>query len=554
MIDYDDENQPERSEQEIREMIRPEPTPLEPVPEWLNQMPEPTDEEVAHQMEVEAEREAAELEYYRFNDDNPDDHAYEVAVKDNEVTLVKRSEMTDEERAETLRAKQREKDRKAIAELLADEPDPLLDELNRGNEIKPVNYVIQNLIPENSVGFLVGESGAKKTFAALHMALCVARGVHFGGLPVRQGSVMYFAPEDANGVRERYAGWKYTQNKNEPLPNFWVLSQQVPLHREDLLRKFAARIKDSAFFEANPLSLIVIDTYSANSAGQKVGQTPLKDKDGKITDWTGGRDFDENDNNVAAILMKNAADLGEMLNCAVMIIHHTGKDTERGGRGASALKANAGFEVMVKKCAKDRELFIIEHSKAKGCALLPPRAMRTKSAKLPPDLVKMKREALARMTGLDSEAKNNPAAWEIGDNLGTLVVINKVEPVPTDKAEEKDAGADKRSKQEEHALQLLGYVVEYNHERKEKNYRTPKLTKGMLSEWAQNFASPALDKHQFARAFKYATEKALIIKVAGDQTLTASTEAPALLGGIRTQKPLPTDWKAGESDPDLNDF
>ncbi|AZF88761.1 putative primase/helicase [Salmonella phage Lumpael] len=554
MIDYDDDNQPERSEQEIREMIRPEPTPLEPVPDWMGQTPEPTDEEVARQMAIEAEREAAELEYYRFNDDNPDDHAYEVAVKDNEVTLVKRSEMTEEERAEAYLAKQREKDRKAIADLLADEPDPLLEELNKGNEIKPVNYVIQNLIPERSVGFLVGESGAKKTFAALHMALCVARGVHFGGLPVRQGSVMYFAPEDANGVRERYAGWKYTQNKNENLPNFWVLGQQVPLHREDLLRKFGARIKDSAFFQANPLSLIVIDTYSANSAGQKVGQTPVK-KDGKIAEWVGGRDFDENDNNVAAILMKNAADLADMLECAVMIIHHTGKDTERGGRGASALKANAGFEVLVKKCAKDRELFIIEHSKAKGCALLPPRAMRTKSAKLPPDLVKMKRDALARMTGLDNEAKNNPAAWEIGDNLGTLVVVNKVEPVPTDKAEEKDAGEEKgRTKQEEHALQLLAYVVEYNHDRASKNYRTPKLTKAALREWAKNFADPSLDKHQFARAFKYATEKAMVIKMAGDQTLTASTEAPALLGGIREQQPRSTDWKPTSGGGDLDDF
>lgn len=553
MIDYDDNNQPEPSEQEIRDMIHPEPQVLGPVPEWMDQAPQHSEEEVAQHMAIEAEREAAELEYYRFNDDNPDDHSYEVAVKDNEVTLVKRSEMTEEDRAEAILAKKREKDRKAIAELMVDEPDPLLEELNKGNEIKPVNYVIQSLIPERSVGFLVGESGAKKTFAALHMALCVARGVHFGGLPVRQGSVMYFAPEDANGVRERYAGWKYTQNKNENLPNFWVLGQQVPLHREDLLRKFGARIKDSAFFQANPLALIVIDTYSANSAGQKVGQTPHK-KDGQPTEWIGGRDFDENDNNVAAILMKNAADLADMLECAVMIIHHTGKDTERGGRGASALKANAGFEVLVKKCTKDKELFIIEHSKAKGCALLPPRAMRTKSAKLPPDLVKMKRDALARMTGLDEEARNNPAAWEIGDNLGTLVVVNKVETVPTDKEPENDAGAEKRSKQEEHAILLLGYVVEYNHDRASKNYRPQKLTKGMLSDWAQNFASPSLDKHQFARAFKYATEKALIIKVAGDQTLTASTEAPALLGGIRTQKPLPTDWKESESDPDFEDF
>lgn len=551
MTPYDDNEQQEPSREEIEDMILPGEPVIGPVPDWMQAAPEPTPEEVAQQMAIEEAREAEALEYYRFSEENPDDHAYEVTVKDNEKTVVKRSEMTDEEKLKALQDKQREKDRAKIMEMLA-ASDPLLDELNQSNDIKPVNYVIQSLIPENTVGFLVGESGAKKTFAALHMALCVAQGKHFGGLPVRKGSVMYFAPEDANGVRERYAGWQYAANGGKPLSNFWVLGQQVPLHREDTLRKFAARIKDSAFFELNPLSLIVIDTYSANSAGQKVGQTPVK-KEGQPTEWIGGRDFDENDNNVAAILMKNAADLGEMLNCAVMIIHHTGKDTERGGRGASALKANAGFEIMVKKCQKDRELFIIEHTKAKGCALLPARAMRTKPTKLPPHIVKAKREAMARMTGLDDDARNNPAAWEIGDNLGTLVVINRVETVPTDKQEEEKPDT-KRSKQEEHALALLGYVAEYNADRKEKNYRKPKLTKGMLSEWAQNFCTPALDKHQFARAFKYATEKLLVIKVAGDQTLTASTEAPALLGGIRDQKPLPTDWKATTDDPDIEDF
>lgn len=548
MIDYDDDKQ-EPTREELEEMVLPGAAPIGPIPEWLEQTPEPTPEELAQQMAIDEEREQ-ELEYYRFNDDNPDDHAYEVTVKDNEVTLVKRSEMTDEEKLKALQDKQREKDREKIRQLLA-ESDPLLEELNASNEIKPVNYVIQSLIPENTVGFLVGESGAKKTFAALHMALCVARGVHFGGLPVRKGSVMYFAPEDANGVRERYAGWQLAANGGKPLSNFWVLSQQVPLHREDKLRKFAARIKDSAFFELNPLSLIVIDTYSANSAGQKIGEVPRVMKEGEKPEWVGGRDFDENDNNVAAALMKNAADLAEMLNCAVMIIHHTGKDTERGGRGASALKANAGFEIMVKK-TKDRELFIIEHTKAKGCAILPPRAMRTKPTRLPEALVKAKREALARMTGLDEDAKNNPAKWEIGDNLGTLVVINRVEPVPTDK-EEKPAD-EKRSQQEEHAIMLLDYLVEYNHQRKEKNYRMPKMTKGMLSDWAQNSATPSLNKHQFARAFKYATEKALVIKMAGDQTLTASTEAAPLLGGIRDQKPLETDWKPGNGSDDLENF
>lgn len=551
---HDDEQQ-EPTREELLEQILPGEARLEPVPEWLNAAPEPSaaelDQQLAIAEDVAAEQglSLAEMELYAFGD-NEEDHHWDLVLDENQKPVAKpRSETTED---------QREKDKKAIAELLADQPDEFLDKLRAGNKITPVNYVIQSLIPERSVGFLVGESGAKKTFAALQMAICVATGIDFAGLPVRQGSVLYFAPEDASGVRERYAGWKYKRNKNKDLNNLFIIGEQVPLHNAEILQRFAGKVLSSPFFsiEENRPALVVIDTYSANSAGQKVGQDPIKDKaTGKITGWTGGQDFNENDNNVAAILMANAAKLAEMLDCGVMVVHHTGKDADRGARGASTLKANAGFEIVVKKCAKDKELFIIEHTKAKGCALLPPRAMRTQPVPLPPELVKMKREAMARMKPVRPEAQNNPAAWEIGDNLGTLVVINALEAVPNDSKDEKAADEPKRSQQEENAIRLVNFVHEYNSKRRG---RTPKLTKAALSDWARNSADPQIDKAAFRRAFLHATNTMGIIKVAGDETLTATKEATPLLGGIRDQKPLPTDWKpsseASDHTDDLNDF
>lgn len=549
--DERDEHEPTR--EELLDQILPGEGPMETPPEWMQAAPEISERELADQMAIDetlAEEQGltvAEMALYAFGD-NVEDHQWDLVLDENEKPVAKpRSETTED---------QRERDKAKIAEFLANQPDEFLDQLRQESQINPVNYVIQSLIPERSVGFLVGESGAKKTFAALQMALCVATGIDFCGLPVRQGSVLYFAPEDANGVRERYAGWKYNRNKNKDLPNFFILGQQVPLHNAEKLQRFAGKVLASPFFsvDANKPALVVIDTYSANSAGQKVGQTPVKDKDGRITDWKDGKDFDENDNNVAAFLMANAAKLAEMLDCGVMIIHHTGKDTERGGRGASTLKANAGFEIMVKKCAKDRELFILEHTKAKGCALLPARAIRTKAVKLPPEIVKAKREALARMKPVRPEAQNNPAAWEIGDNLGTLVVVNALEPVPTDKAGDDAPKAEPQNQTQEDALRLAQFVHEYNDTRKRNKYRAPKLTKAALYEWARHAAEPPIVKMKLTRAFDHATKTLGIIKVAGDETLTASSEATPLLGGIRDQQPLPTDWKESSDGPELEDF
>lgn len=51
--------------------------------------------------------------------------------------------------------------------------------------------IIDGLIPEQSVNIVIGDSGLGKTALMLEMALCVASGKPFLGLPVRQGAVLY---------------------------------------------------------------------------------------------------------------------------------------------------------------------------------------------------------------------------------------------------------------------------------------------------------------------------------------------------------------------------
>ena len=552
MIQDERDDQQEPSKEELLDQILPGDAPLEPLPEWLETSPEMSEAELARQMAIDEDAAAEqgmtleEIQLYQFGT-NEADHEWDMVLdEDNQPAMMPRS-LTTEER--------RERDLAKIKAMLAEQPDEFLDRLREASAPRVINFVIQNLIPERSVGLLVGESGAKKTFCALQMAICVAKGHHFAGLPVRKGSVLYFAPEDADGVKERYAGWCYSQNKNKPLDNLFIISQPVPLHRERELMKFAAKFNASPFFEVegNEPALVVIDTYSANSAGQKIGEVWREAKDNEPGRWVGGEPFTENNNDQAALLMVNAQKLAEALNCGVLILHHSGKDVARGARGASALKANAAFEITLSK-HKDRDLFIFDHTKAKGSAMLERRAFRTKSVKLPPELVKAKRAAMARMS---APGKDSPAAWHIGNNDTTLIVINEPELVKQEAAGEEKAPEPKVSKTQENALRLAQFVHEYNLNRKERNYRTPKLTKGMLSDWARTGTDDPMDKMQFHRAFEHATKKQILIKMAGDETLTAMNEAIPLLGGVRENDPRPTDWQAKnapDENDDLNDF
>ena len=73
--------------------------------------------------------------------------------------------------------------------------------------------------------------------------------------------------------------------------------------------------------DCDGLGLVVFDTLSTCIAGQN-----------------------ECDSSVMSLAVANAKLIGRKLNCAVLIIHHPGKDVERGFRGHSSLLGDIDAE------------------------------------------------------------------------------------------------------------------------------------------------------------------------------------------------------------------
>jgi len=69
----------------------------------------------------------------------------------------------------------------------------------RCRELGSQNYLIEELLPERSLGVLVGDSGLGKSPLVYQMGLCVASGVPFLGRAVRQGSVLFLDFENGLG-------------------------------------------------------------------------------------------------------------------------------------------------------------------------------------------------------------------------------------------------------------------------------------------------------------------------------------------------------------------
>ena len=73
-------------------------------------------------------------------------------------------------------------------------------ELEQECQRQPPRYIVEGLIPIQSVNIAVGDSGLGKSPCAYQMAMCVATGRPFLGVPVRQGRALYIDQE--NGLAD----------------------------------------------------------------------------------------------------------------------------------------------------------------------------------------------------------------------------------------------------------------------------------------------------------------------------------------------------------------
>jgi len=198
--------------------------------------------------------------------------------------------------------------------------DELQSKLIRLDEITPIltsNALVRGWMDKNCLSIIYGPSNAGKTFVALDISMHVAAGRPWRGCRVDGGAVLYIAAEGGVGVRNRLAAFKLDNPDIAEAP-FTLLPVGVDLHGQGDAMAVCEILPTD-----NP-ALIVVDTL-ARSMGAG----------------------DENTAKDASQFIKNCDLIREATGAHVMIIHHTGKDQDRGGRGSSAFKAAVDGEIQV---------------------------------------------------------------------------------------------------------------------------------------------------------------------------------------------------------------
>ena len=206
---------------------------------------------------------------------------------------------------------------------------PKFDVMSLGQlkDMPPIKWLVESLFTRHGFSVMYGPPGCGKTFVALDISLCVASGLQFHGMEVDKGSVLYIAGEGVGGIGKRVNAWIENRGvgiDQSTLP-FWVLPTAVNFSKQEDIEKLLATIEDLE--EKNgKFSLVVIDTVARALLGA-----------------------DENSATDMGKFVKSCDLVKEHCDCAVLAIHHSGKDSSKGMRGSSALMGAVDTSIKVKK-------------------------------------------------------------------------------------------------------------------------------------------------------------------------------------------------------------
>ncbi len=194
-----------------------------------------------------------------------------------------------------------------------DEPGPELD------------FLVDGWLTEGERSVIGGPSRSGKSFLAIHMAMCVARGQDFFNWPVKRGGVVYQAGEGARGVKRRLKAYRkhFEVAEDEDVP-FVFLGSKVDLYsRDGDTQGLIDEIKAWALTMSVPLRLVVIDTLATATAGA-----------------------DENSGKDMGVVLANIARIADETGAHVMLVHHMNADGKK-LRGHTSVYANVDQVVTV---------------------------------------------------------------------------------------------------------------------------------------------------------------------------------------------------------------
>ena len=171
-----------------------------------------------------------------------------------------------------------------------------------------MQWRVQDFLPATGVAMIYGASQSGKTLLGIDLAGAVLNGRDWLGQPTEKAPVAYAALEGPEGFRDRVKAYAKHHGKNS-LADLKVLDKTFSLtdrdHLDVLIKQLRAIGYREGIFIIDTLSVVAHGDLNQNSFGSEVYRACKR-----IVDAVGG---------------------------LVLLVHHTGKDEDKGAKGASSI-------------------------------------------------------------------------------------------------------------------------------------------------------------------------------------------------------------------------
>lgn len=226
-------------------------------------------------------------------------------------------------------------------------------------DIKPTDWLIKGYLETDSLSVIYGPPANGKSFVALDWAACIATGKDWHGQRVKQGAVFYLVGEGFNGIARRLAAWEQLNQRDLERAALFVSDRAAILTDQSAVQETMSVIQSLVDESGETPALFLIDTLARNFQGNENSQEDM------------GR------------FITHVDAIKTYFNCSVMIVHHSGKDGEKGARGSSALKGAVDTEYQCSIAEnEDRKVTTIKNTKMKESESAPPRSFILEPQKL----------------------------------------------------------------------------------------------------------------------------------------------------------------------------
>jgi len=218
--------------------------------------------------------------------------------------------------------------------------DDLRFEVIKASELPPADFgevfadeLVEGICTKRSITVIYGPSNSGKTFMAIGMGAAVSRGVQWFGRNTSQCAVLYLATESPESVKMRLRAYQHLNEVR--LDDFYVIPNPISLY--DAKADIEEILKACQHIESmsgKKVGLIFGDTLARLSSGAN-----------------------ENSGEDMGVVMNNVDVISRLCSATFVLIHHSGKDTSKGSRGWSGIRAFIDTELEVEVTDNDGDIY-----------------------------------------------------------------------------------------------------------------------------------------------------------------------------------------------------